>query len=109
VCLVCTGALTNAALLLLLYPEVIPMIEIVLMGGCMGTGNTGPVVEFNIQVSLPSLQMGRTVFFKNQQTQSCLFSHAFRRTALYYKTLGNYSDLLLMRSIVSIPVSVAAD
>ncbi len=49
-CLVCTGALTNAALLLLLYPEVIPMIEIVLMGGCIGSGNTGPVVEFNMQV-----------------------------------------------------------
>ncbi|EIE23541.1 putative tRNA synthetase [Coccomyxa subellipsoidea C-169] len=49
VCLVCTGALTNAALLLLLYPEVIPMIEVVLMGGCIGSGNTGPVVEFNMQ------------------------------------------------------------
>lgn len=47
--LVCTGALTNAALLLLVYPEVASMIEVVLMGGCMGLGNTGPVVEFNIQ------------------------------------------------------------
>ncbi|KAK9823780.1 hypothetical protein WJX72_005445 [[Myrmecia] bisecta] len=47
--LVCTGALTNAALLLILYPEVVDMLEIVLMGGCMGIGNTGPVVEFNIQ------------------------------------------------------------
>lgn len=28
------------------------MIQIVIMGGCLGTGNTGPVVEFNIQVSL---------------------------------------------------------
>ena len=26
------------------------MIEIVIMGGCMGVGNTGPVMEFNIQV-----------------------------------------------------------
>lgn len=42
--------MTNAALLLLVYPEVIPMIEIVLMGGCIGTGNTHAVAEFNIQV-----------------------------------------------------------
>uniref|UniRef100_A0A383V2J0 Inosine/uridine-preferring nucleoside hydrolase domain-containing protein n=1 Tax=Tetradesmus obliquus TaxID=3088 RepID=A0A383V2J0_TETOB len=48
--LVCTGALTNAALLLLLYPEVAGMIEITIMGGALGVGNTGPVQEFNIQV-----------------------------------------------------------
>lgn len=48
--LVCTGALTNAALLVLLYPEVVPMIAVTIMGGCMGVGNTGPVSEFNIQV-----------------------------------------------------------
>jgi hypothetical protein len=39
--LICTGALTNAALLLILYPEVQPMLEVVLMGGAMGVGNTG--------------------------------------------------------------------
>lgn len=50
VTLVCTGALTNAALLVSLFPEILPMIEIVLMGGCLGTGNTGSVAEFNIQV-----------------------------------------------------------
>ncbi|GLC42326.1 hypothetical protein PLESTB_000659200 [Pleodorina starrii] len=47
--LVCTGALTNAALLLTVYPELSEMVEVVIMGGCMGVGNTGPVVEFNIQ------------------------------------------------------------
>lgn len=46
---VCTGALTNVALLVSLYPEVLPRIEIVLMGGAVGVGNTGPVMEFNIQ------------------------------------------------------------
>ena len=51
VALVCTGALTNAALLVSLFPEILPQIEIVLMGGCLGTGNTGSVAEFNIQVS----------------------------------------------------------
>jgi inosine-uridine nucleoside N-ribohydrolase len=36
--LICTGALTNAALLLTLFPEVKPMIEITIMGGAMGVG-----------------------------------------------------------------------
>ncbi|KAG1670981.1 hypothetical protein FOA52_014370 [Chlamydomonas sp. UWO 241] len=49
VALVAIGALSNVALLLMLYPEVVPMIDIVIMGGCLGLGNTGPVVEFNIQ------------------------------------------------------------
>jgi hypothetical protein len=49
--LICTGALTNAALFLTLYPElgVEGRVEIVLMGGAIGVGNTGPVQEFNIQ------------------------------------------------------------
>jgi inosine-uridine nucleoside N-ribohydrolase len=34
--LVCTGALTNAAMLLLLYPEVEGMIDITIMGGALG-------------------------------------------------------------------------
>eukprot|EP00193_Tetraselmis_chui_P000890 CAMPEP_0177759946 /NCGR_PEP_ID=MMETSP0491_2-20121128/5002_1 /TAXON_ID=63592 /ORGANISM="Tetraselmis chuii, Strain PLY429" /LENGTH=191 /DNA_ID=CAMNT_0019275807 /DNA_START=62 /DNA_END=637 /DNA_ORIENTATION=- len=37
------------ALLASLYPEVAGMAEVVLMGGAMGVGNTGPVMEFNIQ------------------------------------------------------------
>lgn len=49
VALVATAALTNVALLLTLYPEVLHMINIVIMGGCLGVGNTGPVVEFNMQ------------------------------------------------------------
>ena len=49
--LICTGALSNAALLLMLYPEVRELLEqIVIMGGCMGVGNTHPVAEFNFQV-----------------------------------------------------------
>lgn len=47
--LVCTGSLTNAAVLVTVYPEIVDMVEVVLMGGCMGVGNTGPVMEFNIQ------------------------------------------------------------
>ena len=49
VSLVCTGPLTNCAILLLVYPEVQEMVEVVVMGGCMGIGNTGPVMEFNMQ------------------------------------------------------------
>ena len=48
--LVCTGALTNAALLLSVYPELAPALRVVLMGGAMGAGNTGAVAEFNIQL-----------------------------------------------------------
>ncbi len=53
--LVATGALTNVALLLLLHPELAAEsrrddFEVVLMGGCYGLGNTGPVAEFNIQI-----------------------------------------------------------
>ena len=54
---ICTAALTNIALLVILYPEVLDRLEVVLMGGCMGTGNTGPVQEFNIQVSCCSTGM----------------------------------------------------
>jgi inosine-uridine nucleoside N-ribohydrolase len=48
--LVCTGALTNAALLVSLYPELVEQqrFEVVLMGGALGIGNIGPVQEFNI-------------------------------------------------------------
>lgn len=37
-----TAALTNVALLLVMYPEVVEMLEqVVIMGGCLGLGNTG--------------------------------------------------------------------
>ncbi|KAG2425076.1 hypothetical protein HXX76_013985 [Chlamydomonas incerta] len=55
--LVCTGALTNAALLLALYPEAAAWVEVVLMGGAMGIGNTGPVMEFNIQTDPEAAKM----------------------------------------------------
>ena len=47
--LVATGALTNVALLFSVYPELAGAVEVVLMGGALGKGNTGPVAEFNIQ------------------------------------------------------------
>lgn len=68
----CTGALTNAALLLMLYPEVVSMIEIVIMGGCMGIGNTGPVVEFNIQVWSSTLVPAFRHLLLNLDLETCL-------------------------------------
>ncbi len=49
VTLVCTGALTNAAILLRAFPEVQQSIEkVVLMGGSIGIGNMSPAAEWNI-------------------------------------------------------------
>jgi inosine-uridine nucleoside N-ribohydrolase len=50
VAVVATGALTNIALLLSLYPDLEGAIAITFMGGSTVGGNTHPVSEFNIQV-----------------------------------------------------------
>lgn len=50
VTLVATGPLTNVALLLSVYPDLIPTLRVVWMGGSLGTGNTGAVAEFNAQL-----------------------------------------------------------
>lgn len=44
------GALTNAALLFSVYPELVGRVRVALMGGALGVGNTGPVAEFNLQL-----------------------------------------------------------
>ena len=72
---ICTGALSNVALLVSLYPEVIPRIEVVLMGGAMGVGNTGPVMEFSIQVaSIPACQLIAFVRLQRQTHVRCCFT-----------------------------------
>jgi uridine nucleosidase len=49
VTIIATGALTNVALMLTLYPELHSKInKIVFMGGALGVGNRHPVAEFNI-------------------------------------------------------------
>jgi inosine-uridine nucleoside N-ribohydrolase len=45
--LVCTGPLTNAALLLSLCPEIATNLEVAWMGGSLGCGNTSAVAEWN--------------------------------------------------------------
>ncbi|MGL5973142.1 MAG: ribonucleoside hydrolase RihC [Oscillospiraceae bacterium] len=45
------GPLTNIALLIKMYPDLIKKIdELVIMGGALGRGNKGPLSEFNIAV-----------------------------------------------------------
>jgi uridine nucleosidase len=52
--LVATGSMTNAALLVSLYPEVIEWLKgVVIMGGAVAVGNVTPVAEFNIWVPFP--------------------------------------------------------
>eukprot|EP00747_Dinoflagellata_sp_TGD_P220676 gnl/TRDRNA2_/TRDRNA2_92608_c0_seq1.p1 gnl/TRDRNA2_/TRDRNA2_92608_c0~~gnl/TRDRNA2_/TRDRNA2_92608_c0_seq1.p1 ORF type:complete len:340 (-),score=51.11 gnl/TRDRNA2_/TRDRNA2_92608_c0_seq1:53-1072(-) len=47
--LVATGCLTNVALFLRLYPELLPKVkQIVFMGGAVGVGNRSAAAEFNI-------------------------------------------------------------
>jgi purine nucleosidase len=49
VTLIATGPLTNVAVLLRSYPEVMPRLDrVVFMGGSTGRGNTTPYGEFNI-------------------------------------------------------------
>jgi len=58
VTLVTIGPLTNAALLLSMYPEVKDKIEeIVIMGGSTIGGNTNTAAEFNIKVDPHAAQM----------------------------------------------------
>jgi hypothetical protein len=51
VVVVATGALTNVALLLSIYPELADDIEVVLMGGAMGTGRGLHSSTFRLNVS----------------------------------------------------------
>jgi len=49
--LIATGRMTNVAVLLTVYPEVMRNLELIsIMGGSSKGGNTHPVAEFNIQV-----------------------------------------------------------
>ncbi|PRP75706.1 hypothetical protein PROFUN_15620 [Planoprotostelium fungivorum] len=56
--IVCTGPLTNIALLISLYPELKPKIEqLVLMGGSVGVGNIQPAAEYNILIDPESARI----------------------------------------------------
>lgn len=64
--IVATGSLTNIALLLSVYPQLLnpknssekPKIDkIIIMGGAIGIGNTHPAAEFNIQVDPEAAQI----------------------------------------------------
>ena len=51
VTVVATGAQTNVALAIRLFPEIKNKIEkIIFMGGAIGVGNTGIAAEFNMEI-----------------------------------------------------------
>ena len=51
--LVATGSMTNMALLVSLFPEVVEWVKgVVIMGGAVKVGNVTPVAEFNIWVCI---------------------------------------------------------
>lgn len=56
--LVATGALTNVALLLILYPEVGSMIDITLMGGALGVGGAPAAVRQPRVLCWPVVRQG---------------------------------------------------
>lgn len=59
--LIATGPLTNVALLLLVYPEVLEHLNSIhIMGGAIGAGNTSPCAEWNIQCD-PGEEANRVV------------------------------------------------
>jgi inosine-uridine nucleoside N-ribohydrolase len=52
VMLVATGSMTNIAILVSLFPEVVDWLKgVVIMGGAVSVGNVTPVAEFNIWVT----------------------------------------------------------
>ena len=97
VTLVTIGPLTNAALLLSMYPEVKRQIEeIVIMGGSTIGGNTNTSAEFNIKVDPHAAQMvinsglPITIFGLRVTTRALLTRTDIEKV----KTLGRAGDML---------------
>lgn len=97
VTLVTIGPLTNAALLLSMYPEVKRKIEeIVIMGGSTIGGNTNTSAEFNIKVDPHAAQMvinsglPITIFGLRVTTRALLTKTDIEKV----KTLGPAGDML---------------
>jgi len=56
--LVATGSMTNVALLVSLFPEVVEWLKgFVIMGGAVSVGNITPVAEFNIWVPKSAIDL----------------------------------------------------
>jgi hypothetical protein len=66
--LVATGSMTNMALLVSLYPEVVEWVKgVVIMGGAVKVGNVTPVAEFNIWVCIYVILTKNSVIQKRQR------------------------------------------
>ncbi len=84
VTIVLTGALTNLALGLRMFPKLKENVEkIVFMGGCIGTGNTGVAAEFNIEIDPEAANVvfhsGKSKMFINICT-TCIKRYFFRNS-----------------------------
>eukprot|EP00210_Caulerpa_lentillifera_P003522 g3361.t1 len=77
---ICTGPLTNMAVFLTLFPELINKIEVVCMGGAIGLGNLKPAAEFNFladahAASLVFRSGVKLVMIPLEVTHLALFTH----------------------------------
>lgn len=71
VTIVATGAHTNVAMAIRLFPELKNKVDrIVFMGGAIGLGNTGVGAEFNIEIDP---EAAHVVFHSGITVNSCLF------------------------------------
>lgn len=71
--LVATAALSNVALLLMLYPEARGMVEVVIMGGCLGVGNTGARAGCPASVKHPASAWATQVPAYGALVEWCVF------------------------------------
>jgi len=66
--LVATGSMTNLALLISLFPEVVEWLKgFVIMGGAVSVGNITPVAEFNIWVTKSAIDLTLRVILRQHK------------------------------------------
>lgn len=104
--IVAIGALTNVALLIKEYPEVLEKVkEIVLMGGALGAGNVNSAAEFNIytdphaakivfDANVPLVMIGLDITLQTVVTQEALMEvkEANALGNMLYSLFANYNS-----------------
>ena len=97
VTVIATGALTNVALVLTLFPELHAKIDkIIFMGGAMGIGNRHPVAEFNILCDPEAARIVcnstiETVMVPLEVTHTAIFNDAQQKAVV--AALGEHNAL----------------